>query len=149
MTKTVSIFIVGLFVLFIATAGSAFAYGSSSLNGTTWVGTNVTLITTGGTVTTTNTLSIGPFTASTTDHDLLSGTLTFTPSGSSPIPFSAIQDEESLSIVAVGSGFSYIIHAHIIHQHHHGGRNNQPATMFIKGTSLLDGSQFEGTLTEQ
>ncbi len=144
MKRTGSIFIFGLLVLFLAGVGSAFAVTttSSSLNGTTWSG-NITLMTAGGAATSASTFSISFTFDSDTNPDFLSGT--FTEGTNAAVPFSAIREGCSLSIVAEG----YIIHADIFYPR--GGwrqKSTTPTTMYIKGKSLNDGSQFVGSLTQ-
>jgi hypothetical protein len=144
MTKTGRLFIVGMLVLLFTSAGSAFAHTSSSLNGTTWTGQSITLITAGGTATSTITFSITfTFESSTSYPGFLAGT--FSQAGGDPIAFSALRSGNSLSIAAEG----YIIHADIVYPfagRHRG--TTTPPTMQIRGKNLTDGSQFVGALTQ-
>jgi len=155
MTKTRKIFVIGLLVLLFTAFGSAFAFTPLSLNGTTWTApvTSVTSIQPNGTSTTSFGLEI-KFTFQ--SGDFLSGT--FTVVGPSVITsptyyFSAILHGESLSIVAApesGGSPTYIIHARIMEVFEHSWNGTPPsATMFVKGISFKDGSQFEGSLTEE
>jgi hypothetical protein len=140
MRKNGRIFFLGLLVLFVGLAGSAFADKPVSLNGT-WTGNDITIVTAGnpGTVSTNNSFSIS-FTASSTDADLLYGPFTLT-SGGTQTDFSAVRDGKHVSIVAEG----FIIHARIETV----VLNKTPTTIIhISGKDLTNGRQFKGNLTE-
>ncbi len=144
MRKTFSVLSAALFILLLA--GSAPAFEQTSLVPSTWTG-NVTYITAGGTAINSYTFSINFTFESTDPTNFLSGTFTL---GTSPpvtaLPFSAIQDGNSLAITAA----NYTISATIIgnHGHHRRGGTPPPSVMTIRGRSLESGSMFEGTLTE-
>ncbi len=142
MRKTGRILFLGLLVLFLASAGSALANKPVVLSGTTWTGSDITLVTAGnpGAASTTNSFSITFAQATgTTDTDLLGGQ--FTPPGGSATNFSAVQNGNFVSIVAP----NFIIHARVETVWSH---KTSTTTMHIRGKSLTDGSQFFGTLTE-
>ncbi len=143
MRKTFVLLSAALFVLLVA--GSASAFEQTSLAPSTWSG-NVTYITANGTATNSYTLTLNFNFESTDPADFLGGTfsLTTTPAVAG-LPFSAIQDGNSLAITAANYTMSGAIIGH--HGHHRRG-GNAPAVMTIRGRSLADGSMFEGTLTE-
>lgn len=152
MKKVMSIPLVWLFILFSSYFASALAAASLSLDGTTWTGNSITLITTAGTITDKNELSIY-FMGNQAKPGLLYGTLTFTLSGFTQVPFTAIRHGNSLSIVAHATGIgytgaSYLIRADIVQSYKHKGTAATSGTMQISGESISDGSQFEGALTE-
>ncbi|MDR3557855.1 MAG: hypothetical protein P4L55_24110 [Syntrophobacteraceae bacterium] len=151
MKTALRITVVWLLVLFPTSFATALAAGSP-LGGTTWTGNRIALVTTAGTITDQNTLSIF-FMENPAKPGLLYGTLTFTPSGFTQVPFTAIRHGNSLSIVAhttdIGyTGASYLIEADMAPSGKRKGANSTAATMRIRGQSLSDASQFEGALTE-
>jgi len=153
MTRTGKIFIVGLLVIFFTALGGALAYTPTSLNGTTWTAsaTSVTSIQPNGTSTTSFGLEM-EFTFQ--SGDFLSGTLIIvgaSVSTSATYYFSAILNGDSLSIVAAptsGGSPTLLIHARIMPPPGHHWGTPSPATMFAKGISFKDGSQFTATLAE-
>lgn len=148
MKKTGIMFVAGLLVLVFTAAGSAFTGTSSSLQGTTWLGTALTQVQTTDTSSTTTTPFCITFSYdSQTEPDFLAGTFAEGSSCSSGTAFSAIKDGRSLSIVAV----DWEIHADIIWGHGgwHGHGTTTPSTMVIRVKDFSDGHQDEGTLTEQ
>jgi hypothetical protein len=140
MRKIGRIFFFGLLALFFVVAGSALAHKPVALTGTTWTGSDITVVTAGnpGTATTTNAFTITFTEVSSTQPDLLGGT--FSIAGAAAVDFSAVQNGDSVSIVAAG----YIIHARVETRDH----KTSNATMQISGKNLTNGSQFFGTLTE-
>ncbi len=144
MSKTFSVLSAALFIVLLA--GSAPAFEQISLVPTTWTG-NVTYITASGTAINSYTFSISFAFESTNPTNFLNGTFTLgTPTPVTALPFSAIQDGNSVAITAANYTISGTIFQQ--HEHHRRGGTPFPAFMTIKGRSLADGSMFEGTLTE-
>lgn len=131
----------GLFVLLLA--GTVMAASQSPLLNTIWSG-DVTTVTTAGVVTPSVGITISFLTES-TDLTYLSGTFTLT--GGTAVPFSAIRNGNSLAITAVGYSISAEILSYGRCGHGHG--STTPSIMTIKGRSLTDGSMFEGSVSEQ
>ncbi len=152
MKKSVSIAVVWIFVFFSTSLASALPAVPLPLGGTTWTGNSIALVTTAGTITDKNRLRIY-FMENPGKPGLLYGTLTFTPSGFTQVPFTAIRHGNSLSIVArtIGIGYTgaiYLIKADIVQFYKRKGTAAAFGTMQVRGKSLEDGSQFEGALTE-
>lgn len=156
MGKTRNIFVAGMLILLFIVCNASDVMSSpdfATLEGSTWTNPTadtVSAFTPDATATTSPTITIIFNFAS---GDFLGGTFAINKSGA--LPFSAVLDGGDLSIVAVasttsGAAAGYKMHATIMPGFNQHGKwsSSQPATMFIKGFSLLDGTQFEGTLTE-